>query len=298
MKKFFLLVLLFSNSISTHSLSRLDSLTMERNKVFQKYLEHKDTMTVNTWLNIFKLNKYLQQIVNYDSVIKNEIIANSVNNNTSLSVIQSKVENLINEKKDLNRRLSEIDSVRENSDKQLKISAFAGAIVIVLLVLFFSLYIVTLNKIKAKNTSVKEYHTQLYSAKAEIDQLQKDQMEMASEINIQKESLNNEVKRITEKMSLLMDEKVLLENQMIEIKKAYDREVERRIIVEDKLHSMEAPVINSFEEKIQNILPDGEKSLVEDIQLLKIKLEHEKSIRLSIENELNKLLHKLREQYT
>jgi len=123
-------------------------------------------------------------------------------------------------------------------------------------------------------------------------------MEMAAQINNRGKGFEYEIKKVNDKMSLLSDEKVMLENQMVEIKKAYDREVERRITAEDKLKLFETSDNNSSQKDISKNMPDESKSIAENIQLLKTELESEKAIRLSIENELNKLLIRLREHYS
>jgi len=277
--------------------NRLDSLNSERTVVYNKYKEHKDTITVNTWVNIFKLNKYLGQIVALDSLISQEIM-NSQKNNNDLEVTQSKLESLISEKKDLNRRLSEAESLKDNYSKNNKIIIIAGSISLLLFVIFLVLFVLTLNKLKKNSALLKEDYTNLYNAKFEIEQLQKDQVNLAAKINNREKDFDNELKKAKERFNILSDEKVMLENQMIEIKKTYDREVERRTIAEEKFQEAEGRLQESSESvrTIHPVIPD--ETLNENLNKLNTELELEKKLRSNIESELKKLLDKLREHYS
>jgi len=297
MKKYCLLLIIFMSGIPFFAQNRLDSLNSERTVVYNKYKEHKDTITVNTWVNIFKLNKYLGQIVALDSLISQEIM-NSQKNNNDLEVTQSKLESLISEKKDLNRRLSEAESLKDNYSKNNKIIIIAGSISLLLFVIFLVLFVLTLNKLKKNSALLKEDYTNLYNAKFEIEQLQKDQVNLAAKINNREKDFDNELKKAKERFNILSDEKVMLENQMIEIKKTYDREVERRTIAEEKFQEAEGRLQESSESvrTIHPVIPD--ETLNENLNKLNTELELEKKLRSNIESELKKLLDKLREHYS
>lgn len=298
MKKIFSLFLFTFISVFLIGQTYLDSLFTERANIFNQYKSHKDTITVNTWMNIFKLNKYLQQLVANDSLIFNELKTNKNDWNNELVIAQSKLENLINEKKDLNRRLSEVKSTQEMSGNNMKITFLVGSIATILLIVFLILYIVSAKKLKKNNQLLKEYHTNLYHAKAEVEQLQKDQIMMAGEINIKVKSFDEELKATHEKISLLSDEKIMLENQMVEVKKAYDREVERRILVEEKINkSAMAPVLNS-EDKDSSQLKAQINTLTAQIDALNEEIENERELRRSIRNELGNLLNRFGKQHS
>ena len=295
MRKFVVLLLLFTSALLLKSQSQLDSLALEREMVYKKYREHKDTMTINTWMNIFKLNKYLGQMVVLDSLIIAEKESGNSEESQKLEVTQSKLESLLNEKIDMNRRLSEAENSKHALSKNLRIVVIAGGVSLLFLILFFVSFILMLNKLKKSKPLVQEYHTNLYNAKSEIEKLLKDQENMATDFNNREKSFDNEMRKMREGMDTLSDEKTMLENQIIEVKKAYDREVEKRLTAEERLQSIKnhhvenMPVSAAADEtpslKLQN----------EECQKLKLEIEKERKIRINIENELKNLLETLRE---
>mgnify|MGYP006925657845 FL=1 len=295
MRKFVVLLLLFTSALLLKSQSQLDSLALEREMVYKKYREHKDTMTINTWMNIFKLNKYLGQMVVLDSLIIAEKESGNSEESQKLEVTQSKLESLLNEKIDMNRRLSEAENSKHALSKNLRIVVIAGGVSLLFLILFLVSFILMLNKLKKSKPLVQEYHTNLYNAKSEIEKLLKDQENMATDFNNREKSFDNEMRKMREGMDTLSDEKTMLENQIIEVKKAYDREVEKRLTAEERLQSIKnhhvenMPVSAAADEtpslKLQN----------EECQKLKLEIEKERKIRINIENELKNLLETLRE---
>lgn len=298
MKKFGVFLLILTMALLLKSQHRLDSLTSQREIVYQKYRLHKDTVSVNTWLNIFKLNNYLGQLVVLDSLIISEIGISQSDESKRLDVAQSKLESLLSEKMDMSRRLSEAENSKHLMSKNLRLIIIAGGVSLLLFILFLVFFILTVNKLKKNNALVQEYHTNLYSAKSEIEQLVRDQENMAAAINMREKGFEEELKKFKDGLDQLSDEKTMLENQMIEVKKAYDREVERRLTAEERLNDIETSIggnLNDSAVAENNVFYALQN---EEINKLKIEIENERRIRLNIENELKKLLETLKEHYS
>lgn len=298
MKKFGVFFLILTTALLLKSQHRLDSLTSQREIVYQKYRVHKDTVSVNTWLNIFKLNNYLGQLVVLDSLIISEIGISQSDESKRLDVAQSKLESLLSEKMDMSRRLSEAENSKHLMSKNLRLIIIAGGVSLLLFILFLVFFILTVNKLKKNNALVQEYHTNLYSAKSEIEQLVRDQENMAAAINMREKGFEEELKKFKDGLDQLSDEKTMLENQMIEVKKAYDREVERRLTAEERIKDIETSIGGNLNDSAVAENKDSYVLQNEEINKLKIEIENERRIRLNIENELKKLLETLKEHYS
>ena len=84
--------------------------------------------------------------------------------------------------------------------------------------------------VKEKEQQLKSYYTDLYAAREEIEKARTTENQLASEINKLKKLMDD-----SPDSERLKEEKLLLENQIIEVKKAYELELEKRRGMESSL---------------------------------------------------------------
>lgn len=210
----------------------LENLFGQKDSVLNLYHNHTDSITINSWINVMQSNNFLEQITYIDSLIIQE-----------LSLIDQ--DSLI---KDFNQQISTYDTLIYNRDIEISRikhdNEFYKRMYYMLLIigLLFLVIIVVLlfltgrlNRLsREKERQLKSYHTDLFSAKAEIERSRKTENQMASEINKLKKHIA-EHNEETDDTELVREEKLLLENQIIEIRKAYEIESAKRLELENEL---------------------------------------------------------------
>lgn len=256
----------------------------KRDSLVRLYQSHQDTVTVNTWLNIRRSNQYLEEILRLDSSIFTAFpelgekdTQSSRNAEFELTQLQHHVDslNLL-----LENALKPDISPRESNNTRI----ILGAAFIALLLFSLAQFITSTKKLKEKETRLKEYHSDLYAARQEIEALEKTQITLASEVN----RLNREIASFEDNKQLLQqlaDDKLLLEQQIQEMRKAYLAESEKRKASDDKLMLLE-------DEKNTQIL-----KLQSDIALLKEALTVAETFQSKLLKEMNGLINKIRNRF-
>lgn len=271
MKKSALFILFLGFSFFVFSQFSKETLIKKRDSVYQAYKAHKDTMTIRTWLNVITMNKHLETLRSYDSLIKNVLDENQRKQNSVLFDLQDENDQLTNDNEILKIENSVLlEKIRENKTFIIIMIVISAIIVLSLIVLIFM--IVRINsRHRKQEKQTKEYHTKLFAANKAIEKYDETEKKLASEIN-----------RINTKLG---EEKLMFENQIIEVKKAYELEVRKRMEIEGEEYKSDHQLKN---ENIQ---------LAEDLTKAKNNYENEVKTRLHIEEELKILLEKLKKQY-
>jgi|GEM_PF-3301077 len=300
MKKLYLisvLIVFIGNCYAQDSDLKLQS---ERDSVYYKYLQHKDTMTIRTWINVITLNKYLEQLKYYDSLVIEELGVVDLKHSSTIISLQHE---LVELKKNQANTIAE-DQVKELQSPGFKKYFFIT--VIAAIVFLFALLIVLIRFYKQAKimselkSQTRDYHTKWYAAKEKIIEFEKTEMQLASEINNLKSNNGTDLKSLKQAKTLAEEERLMLENQIAEIKKAYDLEVKRRQEIEmelalagersDMTEELRLALERSKELAIQ--LKESKKEnlrLGEDLGRLSDTLEDEIIIRNRVEEELEVL---------
>jgi hypothetical protein len=256
----------------------------KKDSLLKIYKSHVDTITVNTWLNIRKSNQYLERIVYFDSLIIKSLSniqdVNGVTNDTKAETASPVFEF------DTLHSLKEIPAGRAPKKSKNQKENFFLIIIGISIIAFLIFYSVLIKKrLKVKEGEFKQSYTDLYAARQEIENLEKTNTILASDIN----RLTKELAGVEDSIKLLQhlqDEKALLENQILEVRKAYILEVDKRKELETRLQNLES-------DKNDEIA-----LLKSDIQNLEDGLSEAESLRSMIVKEFNTLIEKIKNRFT
>jgi cbb3-type cytochrome oxidase subunit 3 len=275
MKKGLLFILLLLTLASLQAQMRLDELSGKYDSIYMKYRAHKDTVSVNTWLNVMRSNAYLEDLMRIDSMIKKQIRHTS----SSDSVIRE-LKSRLNAEQEENSKLTGIIDNRTHElefyQNMFYFLIAVVAIVMILLVIMVFLF-QKANKSKLDNQSeIKKYYTELHAARNELDQAREIENQLASEVNKITRQLNTKLDEATQMNRALEDEKLMLNNQILEITKAYDLELTKRQELEHELSektqfqpdSKAVKTIEELTEKLQS-MTDANDKLARDLEKLK-----------------------------
>jgi len=256
MKKYLILNIILVFTLPGMAQIITPELHAERDSIISKYVRHTDTITRNTWLNIMKSNKYMQQIIHYDSMIIQASAEQKDEDsltNTLLLQLQEMKDKLMIQKQQKEQMESDLDFYHKMYYMALVLSALFLVIIIILILLTGRLN----RTLKEKNKNIKEYYTGLSGARKEIEASRKTENQLASEINKLKKQLDggeDDQKPALEKMS---EEKLMLENQIVEVKKAYEMEASKRMELEAQLkeeqQNDDSELIERLTEQLENV---------------------------------------------
>lgn len=248
MKKMLFSLMLIFVTITVFSQDVLNPVLEKRDSLYRKYRKHNDTVTIRTWVNVVRSNNYLRNILLLDSVILEKQIRR---NESSGRVIDSLTGNLKTVRKE-NQRLK-----FEKNEDQLQALMYKryfllASVVALLFIILFLIVLIRLSKnkktIRELDAQVREYYTQVHDANQQIEHFEKMEKHLASEINRVKTTLGKELKEAREAQAKAEDEKLMFENQISAVKKAYDMEVEKRKSVEEELREIN----NEFKNEIHS----------------------------------------------
>jgi len=296
----------------------LENLTFRHDSIYQKYKAHRDTITLNTWLNIMQSNRYLELLLKNDSAIKN-ILQLAGSSDSIVNDLNSKLQKLTNENVSNFRYQKEL---KNQSDFYRKMYFMLMGLSLVFLTIIVALAILVGKHSKSASTkqeSIKKYHTELYGAKVEINDARKIENQLASEINKLKKQLSKKNEDSTD-CQILEEEKIMLENQILEIKKAYELELQKCMDFETQIaqltqasESIENDTISNLTQKLENAENELSKlnhkldqltkeklaniTLTSDFEKLETNYNNEVTARLNIEQELQHLIDKLKNDF-
>jgi hypothetical protein len=256
----------------------------ERDSLLHLYRSHHDTVSVNTWLNIRRSNQYLEQIIHIDSIIISNLPEANTSNQESLAKAEAKSYALQQQVDSLNRVLENVVN-NEGTNQQSDYSRFIFGVVLVILILVWIIYFISsTRKLKDKESRLRQYHSDLYGARQQVEEMEKTHIALASEVNRLKSELSS-YEDNHKLMQQLADDKLLLEQQIEEMRKAYAAESEKRKAAENELMLLE----NEKNTQIQD--------LQSDIAMLKEGLTVAESFQSKLLKEFNGLINKIRNRF-
>ena len=255
-------IIIFAVQLYAQNDSSLKRLMMVHDSVYDKYRSHADTVTRNSWLNIMQTNRYLSLLHYYDSLIQVEYadatLADSANMvlNRQLHEFQSQIKYL----------KTSMQSLQVKAEFYRKMYLLLIALSLVFLAIILALAVVagrTGKKLNIKDQLHKRQYTEMHEAQMQIEESRKTENQMASEINRLKKLLGQSDTVSHESFRALQDEKLMLENQILEIKKAFEIESQKRLDAESLNQKVED--IELVRTKYEELL--GEQSdLVDDLE--------------------------------
>ncbi len=201
----------------------------DRDSIVSLYRQHTDTMTINTWVNIMTANKYLKAILQLDSLIVLQNIDRFPEKDSLISILQDQNHRIKTQLDNSYAQLSTLRSDQENKADIILYGLILAAAVILILVFLLIIYIQKSRKNAALHDKLKNAQTKLYFAGEELQQLKMNQPSKEEDRN---EQLEEEISLLKKNYESLSDEKLMLENQIIEVKKAWELEVQKRMDAE------------------------------------------------------------------
>ncbi len=273
----------------------------KRDNLLNNYFQHRDTVTVRTWINVITSNKYLEEIRIMDSIL---LTKNSNALEKPYQMIDDLEEDVNNLTKQNLALKSQIDAVYEKDTFEkttFQFTILVASIFLILFVLLFFGYIAAKRKAERREAESRNYLTKLNEANHEVEKMQQTEHDLAHKLNVIQTDYQENFNKIKLSKSEIEDVKILLENQIIEVKKAYDYEVVKRIEIESELvlakqHDRLAQNSDLLKTRILELEESSKLLEVEneniDNVLTKtlLALEGEVSIRKSVENTLNSLI--------
>lgn len=331
MKSLSLTIVLLVLGVVCFAQLNVNHLLEQRSTVYQKYIAHSDTMTINTWLNIMNSKKLLEQIVHFDTLIMAASVQSMQQDSfpsqeLSLSQINQELiaanQQLLTQKQNAAIAEAEIKSYK----KYLGILAVLALLLFVGIVMSAFLSIRVNKRLKLNEKKTKEYHTDLYAAKHEIEKSIKIENQLASEINKVKQHFKKQLDDLIKEKELVVEEKLMLDNQIIEVKKAYDLETSKRIELENQIRvpgehqkdnvqtglkdnmiaDLQAEIfdLSTVNESLKRGLEmaveknrTGDQLLIDELDKLKDKYDIEVKTRIKTQEELQVLLSKLKSHF-
>jgi hypothetical protein len=213
-----LFMLLMSPGMAGAEAVSADSLLRaERLQYYTKYRTLKDTITVNTWVNMKRMNDNLEKIVEIDNLLID-----------SLRMIHDQDSLLLAGQQMANQRFSELtveyDRLKARTENDLNMLLYlktaAGVLVAAIVLLVF--FMIDRNSRMRKSVEQAEHYEALFEEKrmesealqAELDRMKKREMEFRDELEKGMQLNTERLKGLQEKCNRLEEEKRRLEQSV------------------------------------------------------------------------------------
>lgn len=235
MKTNVLILLFISNCLFLSGQEPFSTLQNSRDSLLKAYFAHRDTVTVRTWVNVITSNKFLEEIRRIDSILlsgKNPSIEKTYQ---MVNDLQEELEQLSKENQDLQAqsKIKQRDTSFENTT--FLFSILVAAIFLILFVILFFGYSGARRKAAIRDEESRNYLAELNDARDEIEKMQTTETDLAHKLNLLEAEYHEKFRLLFDEKSAIEDGKLLLENQLIEVKKAWDHEVMKRMETESEL---------------------------------------------------------------
>lgn len=285
MKKQFSSVFIISIFLTLACTSYAQGLLNQRNQAYQDYRSFKDTMSIRTWTNMVELSNRLEKVVLIDNALMDSVlIGNPADVNLEVRVAElSKIrEQLITD----NARLNKISV---DKTKQFKLFYSLFIVSTALLVIVLSIFVYQFNKFRSIKKN-KDVH--------------------GEDISKLKSFYNQEITKLKKELVNIQDEKELIENNSLQIRKSYDLlkehkktwEEEKEALIQQVESPKESEDLDEIRKSMEEMSLEVAKILEEkrDLELTIGKMNHElsnlKEINTEMESDLGKLNQELSNQ--
>ncbi|MCP4552679.1 MAG: hypothetical protein GY834_11705, partial [Bacteroidetes bacterium] len=265
-----LVLFVFLNVISQET----DLLT-QRNQLYQEYRQIKDTMTSRTWMNMVNLSNKLEQVVILDGLLLDSLLTGTP---TTIS-LETQILNLANIRDLLLTDNSKLNGKINTLEKTGNLYKILFEVCGVLLLLFIVTAIILFNKSQRINTQPDSFNDDILKLK-----------------NKHKE----EVDKLKDEMEKHAEEKLLLENNALEIKKSFDiLKSEKQILAEEVSSSNDNEIEEIREEmkelgsEVATVLEEKDE-LEEALGVANQKLAHQIDANKKFEEELQDLFQRFK----
>ncbi len=288
MKTNVLILFLFSSSLILSGQESFNTIQIKRDSLLEAYFAHRDTITVRTWVNVITSNKFLEEIRRTDSLLLSGKNASVDKTYQMVNDLQEEVDKLTKENQDI---LAQSKILKHNTSFEnttFLFSILVAAIFLILFIILFFGYTGARRKAAIRDEESRSYLAELNDARDEIEKMQTTESDLAHKLNLLEAGYQEKIKLLLNEKSAIEDGKLLLENQLIEVKKAYDHEVWKRMETESEL------VLAQQHGRLGNSAVNEQRTIIEleeKIRLLELE-------NIGISNVLNKTLAALEGEVT
>lgn len=265
-----LLTGIFIFIVSLSVIAQEADLLSQRNQLYQEYQQIKDTMTSRTWINMVNLSNKLEQVVIIDGLLLDSLLTgtpNTVNLETRILDLAKVRDQLVTDNARLNNQFDTIEKAR----KTFKLLFIVSGI---LLLLFIIAAILLVNKFQRLN--------------AQSDYFNNDTLKL-------KHKQKEEVDKLKDEIEKYAEEKLLLENSAIEIKKSFDILKSEKQLLAEEVSSTSDNEIEEIRKEMKEMgtevakILEEKDALEEALGMANLKLAHQIETNKKFEKELQDL---------
>jgi len=304
MKANVLQLFLFFYSLVLSGQESINTIQLKRDSLLEAYFAHRDTVTVRTWVNVITSNKFLEEIRRTDSILLSGKNASVEKTYQMVNDLQDEVDKLTRENQDIQVQSKILKHNTSFENTTFLFSILVAVIFLILFVILFFGYTGARRKAAIRDEESRNYLAELNDARDEIEKMQTTEGDLAHKLNLLESGHHEKMRLLLKEKSAIEDGKVLLENQLIEVKKAYDHEVMKRMETESELVSaqQQGRLGNSAVNEQQRIIELEEKIRLLELESFGISkvlnksladLEGEVTFRKRAEDSLNNLINQL-----
>ncbi|MCX6234171.1 MAG: hypothetical protein NT175_05515 [Bacteroidetes bacterium] len=226
-----LTIILFCSVFDAVSQHDMDSLLYYRGKSFQNYLLIKDTMTRRTWINMRNYSESLEAIVKTDDIIIDSVLPDLINRLQTASEKTIFLQQQLTEKE---QSLGKSETEVKNLHLLFDFLFFIGGAVCLLFLTFLIVAIIYIFKFRRRKRLVSEKDTYLAGLNKQIS----GQNSIIQKLETEGQHVSNQIGKFSESNQLLLAEKEALENELLELRSAFEKEVYMRKEIEAELKQL------------------------------------------------------------
>ncbi len=294
MKRFYLYFIFVVFAVSLFAQKSDDYVNVQRDSIYKRYKQHNDTMTINTWLNIMNAKKQLESLLFYDSLIIEKLskkLSKKFIADTTLFKLNENFDLLKIKNSHLIENFNESDAEKKYFQNMFTITVISTGLLLIVSIVLIVLFGRLKGNIKRKDKEIKNHLTDLFSMRELIRKSEITEKKMASEINNINKQRTEDLEEMRLEKDFAIQEKSMLDNQIIEIKKAYDSVVQKCKDIENRQSANISPNKDMIEndDHTKNIVSKPESDL-EDIKDEKDKIFNDLELALKKNTEYDKLI--------
>jgi hypothetical protein len=172
------------------------ALQSRRDSMIKAYIQHRDTVTVRTWVNVITSNKYLEQIRVIDSVLLLENSKAVEKPYQMINELQDEIDSLILQKEIQNARPITLQASSSLGNTTYLFIILISVIFVTLFVLLFFGYSGAKRKARNRDNESRNFLTKLNIANDEIEKMQQTEKDLAHKFNLTKTEYDEKIKKM------------------------------------------------------------------------------------------------------
>lgn len=243
----------------------------QRDQAFKEYRTFKDTMSIRTWINMVELSNRLEKVVLLDNSLLDSVLIGR----PSDANLEARIQELSKIREQLIADNARLNQLNIDRTKQSKLYYSLFIVSIVLLVIILSLFVYQFNKFR--------------SIKNNTDTNSENTLKL-------KHFYNKEITKLKSELVNIQDEKVLIENNALQIRKSFETlKVEKSDLEKKVADAQETKDLEEIRKTMEEMSLEVSKIMEEkrDLELDLSKAKHDLSNQIEINKEIEADLEKI-----